>query len=232
MARAMSKIHNAAPAGPDAYGDVPPPKTVALVVHQSEIESGDLDGNILPRGLSDSPDFQEHLQRIGKYWFFHENHRRVLLLSKEEDDEGAAPSDIRESYRQLAAVAHDEITKMMIDEVEFLFSDLVASPSLIGDFENKFFLSNYNNLWASKIEKDLAIGVDDKVSFEEIDDRYWKPVSKYKIACSDVSVRNSTQNKFMKYCANASLTAQHICNARGSVANPDYLQDKLWKVAE
>ena len=62
-----------------------PDKTVAVVVHQSQIRSGELDKVILPEGLSSSSEFRKDLNMGNAYWFYNrygnENEmKRVLLL--------------------------------------------------------------------------------------------------------------------------------------------------------
>jgi len=45
-------------------------KTVAVLVHQSEIKDGSLDKVVLPEGLSSSDDFRKDLNMSNAYWFY------------------------------------------------------------------------------------------------------------------------------------------------------------------
>ena len=81
-----------------------------MVVHQSQIRSGELDKVIIPEGLSQSSEFRKDLNMGNAYWFYNSygnssELKRVLLLQKTEDKEDAKEEDIRKSYRGLGVTA-------------------------------------------------------------------------------------------------------------------------------
>ena len=68
-------------------------KTIGIVVHQDEVKSGELDGVVLPTGLSKSKQFRQDLNMSNAYWFYHSFNnaqmKRVLLIQKNKDKKGA-----------------------------------------------------------------------------------------------------------------------------------------------
>ena len=106
-------------------------KSVAIVVHQSEIRSGELDGTILPKGLSSSKEFRQDLNMGSAYWFYHQygsssQMQRVLLLQKCKDKDDAKEADIKKSYRSLGATACTALQAKKLDDVELLVSSKVS----------------------------------------------------------------------------------------------------------
>ena len=124
-------------------------KTIGIVVHQDEVKSGELDGSIIPEGLSQSKEFRQDLNMGNSYWFYHkygnESMKRILLLQKSKDKKDAKDSDIRKSYRSLGATACASLQAKKVTDVEFLVSSKVADKELLGIFENSFYLANYEN---------------------------------------------------------------------------------------
>lgn len=91
-----------------------PEKTLAILVHQSEIKDGSLDKTVLPEGLTASDDFRKDLNMSNSYWFYHkvgrsEGMKRILLLQKSTDKIDAKPEDIRKSYRALGVTACQQL---------------------------------------------------------------------------------------------------------------------------
>ena len=122
-----------------------------MVVHQSEIRSGDLKGLFHPEGLCCSSEFRKDLNLGNSYWFYNKygtgsELKRVLLIQKTEDKADAKAEDVRKSYRSLGVTACSALQGMKVNAVEILVSDTLSGDAeLLGIFENSLALCNYEN---------------------------------------------------------------------------------------
>ena len=175
-----------------------PGKAVGIVVHQSEIKSGELDGTVLPKGLSASKEFRQDLNMGSAYWFYHQygsnsQMQRVLLLQKSKDKDDAKDSDIKKSYRSLGATACAALQAKKLNDVELLVSSKVSQSNL-GIFENSLHLSNYECVHKKAPENDET-----KEKDEDDDERtkkYLKKIDSIKVTTEDESHYEQADNEF------------------------------------
>lgn len=198
-------------------------KTVCVIAHQSEVKEGKLDG-LLPAGLSACKDFRQDLNLDGTYWLY--TTKRILLVQKSTDAADAKEVAVRTSFRKLGTTACVALQSKKITDVEFLVTSKVAESKMLPDFENSFYLSNYENHFKYKGDE----AAEDENKDEDYDartKRIDKKVENYTITCEDESVMKTEEAEFQRAAAASTEIARRLASTRGSHGTPTYMEAQV-----
>lgn len=110
--------------------------------------------------------------------------------------------------------------------VTFLLSEKVAASDMVGIFENSFYLSNFENSHKRpKSEEEKNAGKkgdeDDK---DDRKDRINKKIDSYAILCEKDDALKTADAEFWRVQAKSTEYARVLCNTRGSVATPTWME--------
>ena len=92
---------------------------------------------------------------------------------------------------------------------------------MMGVFENSFYLSNYENSFKSSPKEDKS--KDDPEKDERVN-KVMKKIGSYKINVENGSVLETEEAKFERASALATEMTRDLCNTRGSVATPEWME--------
>ena len=111
----------------------------------------------------------------------------------------------------------------------FLLSEKVTASGMVGIFENSFYLTNYessNKRPMSEEEKvDALKGDDDDKDDRKV--RINKKIDSYAILCEKDDALKTVEADFWRVQAKSTEYARFLCNTRGSVADPDWMEMKI-----
>lgn len=110
-------------------------KTVALLVHDDEVKSKQLD---CLSHLHDSQEFVDDLALRKSLWVYTKDARRCLLLHYKPDKDNKH----EQALRSLGATAVSQLQAMKVSDVEVIASSKIDAEHL-GVFYNSMHLSNY-----------------------------------------------------------------------------------------
>ena len=109
--------------------------------------------------------------------------------------------------------------------MEIIVSDKI-SKDLLGVFANSFELSNFEYSLKTAAPEENE---EEKKEVDEDEDPRVKVVKKsiknFDIVSEDGSFKNEEDYKMWTVSAKATLLARNIANTRGSIANPDYMEE-------
>ena len=174
------------------------------MVDQTEVKNGDLDGEILPKGLSSSIEFRQDLNMAGAYWTYNtfqgDQLKRILVVQKAKTKDDAKPEDIRKAYRGLGVTMCQQLQGKKANDVEIFVSGKVACEENLGIFSNSLYLCNYeNSLKRAPTEEERSEQLKEKEKDEDFDERgmkHSKKIDSFKINTEHKDAIDSDSFKF------------------------------------
>jgi leucyl aminopeptidase len=196
-------------------------KTVAVVVSESELK--DAKHGFLAH-LSKSKAFLDDIAMTPSYWLYHpESQKRVLLVQIKDRKEGADDKARKGQLKATAAALVAALQSKKCDDVHVLCSSAV-DKHLFGVFEGQFILENYEftlkNLNAPKKE--------DVTDLRQ--HKILKHIHNTKFVHEEGDYSDNEEYKLAIAGARGTIVARDLCNTRGSVAVPEYMEQAVRKV--
>lgn len=143
-------------------------------------------------------------------------------MAKKSDADDAKPDAVRKDWRGLGAKACIALQSMKLENVTILATkDALKSNDYFGVFMNSVRLSNYENCF--KKEKEID-GGDPRLA------KVTKNIGTIDFETESAGVLESEEVKFQEACAKSTNLARHCANTRGSVADPEWMEQQVRKL--
>ena len=186
--------------------------TAAVVAHADEVKAGTL--SAITGDLHKADEWLSDLKLNGTAWLYYKG-RRVLLAAKHDAKDETAEAT-RKGYRALGAKTCQALKACKLDDAIIFVTAKCSDATNYSIFENAVRLTNYEKVY--KKEGAAEEGVDPRST------KKTTVIAKLAFAPEVEASAASKEVAFQKAAARGTIVARDLCNTRGSVAHPGWME--------
>ena len=197
-------------------------KTLAVVLTNKELESNPPE---FYKKAMENDSFKEDLKRDKSAWIYHDNKR--ILLATHETKEDDTPAKTNKAARSLGVKIMQGMKAKKVKNAGFYLTNAFSHEN-VNHFINSSILMNYQY----SLKEDVF---DKETTEDEKAEKSQKPVLLESLDFfkeQAVTQAEQSETDFVITSSNCTLFGRDIINTRGSVAHPEFMEERIRELAE